>query len=278
MLLGFAAVPVAADEVLLIDGVRLTGRVAHKAGDKLTLTTFYAGDIELEWDQVKTLATDGPVDVLLVGADEPLRAPLELAGEGGVRLRGVRFALIDVVYINPTPDEAGSAILYSGNAKASATITRGNSRGEQTYFESDMTARSANYRYTLLGKINSGRDDGVKTAGNWLASGNFDRFIDDREFLYVRGSLERDRFRDIERRSTTGVGYGLQLVETQRSNVSVRGGIDFVKTDLISVEDERYPAFGWGIHAAHKIAGRFELLHDQDGFWYLEDGDSVTIR
>lgn len=270
-----------ADEVLLMDGARLTGSVVHKSGDKLTFKTGYAGEIQINWSDVRTFSTDTPVDIMLTGEREPLRSILELSGEGGVRIHGKRIPLIDIVYINPNPDQMGKAVLYSGNAKASASYTSGNTRGEQSYFDADFTGRSAKYRYTLLGRIQSAREgpQKSKTAGNWLASGNFDGFIDDRNFLYVRVSVERDRFKDINRRSTVGFGYGFQLIETQRTNVSIRGGPDFVTVDYhLLGEDERYPALGWGVRATHKLTGTVELFHDHDGFQNLEDSNRTTIR
>jgi putative salt-induced outer membrane protein YdiY len=269
-----------ADEVVLMDGARLTGSVVHKAGEKLTFKTAYAGEIQINWSEVRTLSTENPVDVVLVGEEEPLREVLELSGEGGTRILGMRVPLVDVVYINPKPDQIGKAILYSGNVKASASYVRGNTRGRQTYFDADFTGRSAKYRYALLGKIHSAREgpEQDKTAESWLASGNFDGFLDDKNFLYVRGSVERDRFKDVDRRSTIGVGYGFQLIETQRTNVSVRGGIDFVRVNHVLAQDERYPALGWGVQATHKLTSTVELFHSQEGFQNLEDSDRTIIR
>jgi len=274
------ALVAAADEVVLMDGTHLNGAVVHKAGDKLTFTTPYAGEIQINWSDIRSLATDSPVDVVLVGESEPRRSTLELSGEGGVRIHGQRIPLVDIVYINPNPDEVGKAVLYSGNAKASASYTSGNTRSEQSYFEADFTARSAKYRYSLLGKIQSAREGPQenKTAGNWLANGNFDRFLDDKNFLYVRGSIERDHFKDVDRRSTMGVGYGFQFIETLRTNVSVRGGLDFVTTDHLVAEDERYPAFGWGVRATHKVTGTAELFHEHEGYQNLEDRNRTIIR
>ncbi|HKQ30359.1 MAG TPA: DUF481 domain-containing protein, partial [Burkholderiales bacterium] len=238
------------------------------------------GEIEITWSDVRTLSTEKPVDIVLVGDRELSRSILELSGEGGVRVHGLRVPLIDIVYINPNPDQVGNAVLYSGNAKASVSYTSGNTRNEQSYLDADFTARSAKYRYTLLGKAQSVREgpDQNRTAGNWLGNGNADRFLDDKNFLYLRGSIEHDRFKDIDRRSTTGIGYGFQFIETLRTNVSVRAGVDFVSVDYRLAEDERYPALGWGVRVTHKLFGAVELFHEHEGFQNLEESRRTIVR
>src|SRR5690606_35786267 len=95
---------------------------------------------------------------------------------------------------------------------------------------------------------------------------------------YVRGSLEHDRFKDIDLRSTAGGGYGVQLLENDRSNVSIRGGLDYVVIDHYMAGNESYPALGWGVKASHRLQKyNLELFHEQDGFQQISDGSHLTL-
>jgi hypothetical protein len=113
----------------------------------------------------------------------------------------------------------------------------------------------------------------------WLLEGSYDRFFTERQFGYVRSSLEHDAPKDIDRRATAGFGYGVQLAETPAASVALRGGLDYVDVERFVAPDEGYPAAGWGIKARFLPRGReLELFHEQEGFWNLEDTDVVLVR
>jgi len=276
-----AAVAVA-DEVVLQNGDRLTGSIVHKSGETLTLESDYAGKLTIPWKSVVSIATDTPVELILsddrrfrfrFGAAAPESAFVEAyEAAGSVRLE-------EIAFINPTPVESGIGTVSSGHAGVSAATTSGNTSGTRTYGDADYTVRGKQYRWSLSGKANRVTDSGQKTASNWLAGGDYDRFISEDRFLYLRASAERDRFKDVELRSALGGGYGVQLIEDERTKASLRGGLDYVVVDRIANPNERYPALGWGVKASHKFNGAgSEVFHEHDGFWNLRDREHVTIR
>lgn len=270
-----------ADDVTLVNGNRLVGRILHKTGDILELDTKYAGLLKIKWSDVIALSTDKPVEILLVGDERPRRAVLISAYDGSVDLIGDAsdVPFIHIAFINPTPEESGLGALYSARINASSTHARGNVHNDQNYLEGELTARSRDYRYTIGGKVADSSDAGRQVASSWLVAGNYDLFLSEKRFLYLRGSRESDRFKGIYRRSTVGTGYGFQFIETLRINVSLRGGIDYVTLHRISGETEDYPAFGWGVRATYKLSDRgTELFHEQDGFQNLNNTRQITVR
>jgi putative salt-induced outer membrane protein YdiY len=274
-----------ADEVVLQNGDRLTGRIVHKSGETLTLESDYGGKITIRWKSVASLSTDAPVELIL-NDERRIRARLGAApstegGEGRAEsddaAGGVR--LDRITFINPTPVESGIGTVSSGHAGVSSATTSGNTSGTRTYGDADYTVRGKRYRWSVSGKANRVTDSGEQTASSWLAGGDYDRFISDDRFLYLRASAERDRFKDVELRSALGGGYGLQLIEDERTKVSLRGGLDYVVVDRVVSPNERYPALGWGVKASHKFNGAgSEVFHEHDGFWNLRERGHVTIR
>jgi putative salt-induced outer membrane protein YdiY len=273
---------VIADDVVLANGDRLSGRLLHKSGDVLAFETPPAGQLKIRWSDVVALSTDREVEIWLAGEARPRRAVLSSAYDGTVDLVGDEsdVPLVRIAFINPTPEESGVGALYNGHVTASATRVRGNTDTQQSYADADFTGRSRDYRYTLTGKFSQNRDHGVKIASNWLFTGNVDYFLTAKRFLYLRGSRESDRFKGVDRRSTVGAGYGVQLIETLRTNVALRAGIDYVNLNRLPPEDDtRYPAIGWGVRAAHKLAERgTELFHEQDGYLNLRNSQQITLR
>jgi hypothetical protein len=258
----------AADEVVLRNGDRLSGTVLHVADGKLALRTPYAESLELDWATVAQIRTDAPVAVLRRGETRPTL--LRLTPE---------VALDDILYVNPKPHESGLGTSYSGRAALAASYVRGNAESERFYGDGEFTGRARAYRYTVSGKAERREDALAGSNLAWLASGNYDRFVAERRFLYVRGSLEHDRAKDIDRRSALGGGYGAQLVESERLNVSLRGGLDTVAVERSAAPDERYPALGWAFKADAKPWGApLQAFHEHEGFWNLEDTAQLFVR
>jgi hypothetical protein len=56
-----AAGAAAADEVLFLNGDRLTGKIISATGGKLTIKTEAAGELTVDLTKVKTFSTDEPV-------------------------------------------------------------------------------------------------------------------------------------------------------------------------------------------------------------------------
>lgn len=176
-------------------------------------------------------------------------------------------------------DARERAVAYSGRALLSAAQARGNAPSEHWHVDAQFTARARAYRYELSGRSDRRSAPSAETESAWLAGANYDRFLAERQFVYARGSLEHDRAKDIDARGTMGAGYGVQLLETEASNLSLRGGLDYVAVDRIVGPREEYPAFGWGVKATFKpFSAPLELFHDQEGFWNLEHTDVVILR
>lgn len=277
----FFCTPATADIIVFRNGDRMSGRVMHKHNAVLVFETTHAGTINVNWNDILTLQTEKPVAVMIRNDETISRETLEAGVEGHVTLKGSQRSvpLQDIAYINPTPEQSGVGILYSGRASLAATDTQGNTTNRRVYAEAALAARTRDYRYNLGAKFNRQQDFGLQTASSWQADGNYDWFLDKRTFRYVRSSFEHDRFKDINLRSTVGGGYGLQLAETPRTNISIRGGLDYVTIDHTTAANEDYPALGWGLRISHRLDVRnIELFHEQDGFAQIANGSDVTLR
>jgi putative salt-induced outer membrane protein YdiY len=278
ILLAVEACGARADEVVLRNGDRLRGEIAALAGGKLVLRTDYAGEVALRWSEVASLSTTRPVEVMLEGARAPLRGILQPVYGGRALLVGadgaaVEVALGEIAFLNPKPYESGLGTHYAGHLALAAAYTRGNSTDEQFNADGELTARAREYRYTLSARLDRRDQSGAEANTAWLGSANYDRFVAERRFVYARGSLEHDRAKDVDRRSTIGAGYGAQLLDTPGASLSVRAGLDYVVVERFVTPGESYPAFGWGVKAEYT-----PFFHEHEGFWNLEDTAAVLIR
>ncbi len=298
-----------ADTVFLHNGDRLSGRILHLSPDSLTLETTWAGEMQIRRLEVRAIQTDKPVIVLRERTDHTEWAVISPGDPGRMTIRPVPaeevfgttvrqdeaataaqpepppptpldVAARSIRYINPIPEESGEGVSRDGRITLSGAILRGNSNGERLYVESDFNTRARDWRYSIGLKARRERDAGNLVSSNWLLSGNHDRFLAGSErFAYLRASFEEDRFRDISLRSALGAGLGIQLLQTERTQLSVRAGLDAVGLRRYEGVDERYPAFGWGVNFSRRVDWfAAELFHDQSGFWNLDDAAQVTVR
>jgi putative salt-induced outer membrane protein YdiY len=269
-----------ADLVRLDNGDRLSGRIEHMSGATLRLKTTYAGSISLPWKRVVSVVTDAPVNVILKNSDRILSSRLLSGPAGRIVLESgaVDVAPAQVAYINPTPAESGHGASYSGRAMLSATSASGNSSNGRLYAQGELTIRARMHRYHVRLQAEQASDSGQETASNWLASGRFDRFVDKRSFFYGRTSFQNDRRNDLRLRSTLGGGYGFQFYETERTKLSLGGGLDYVAVDHETEPNERYPAAGWSFKFSHRLGTlSLELFHDEDGYLSLTNTKNMTV-
>lgn len=281
-LLAFANV--AADEITLKNGDRISGEVIAKTGEKLLVRTSYAEDVAIAWGEIASISTSRAIEVLLEGEDATLRGILQPLYGGGVLLVDLEgnahsLALGRIAFLNPEAHRIEGRVAYTGRATLAANYASGNVDSERLYGEAEFSARARDYRYNVNGRIERREDLLLGEVTSWLAGANYDRFLDENEFAYARASLEHDEVKSIDRRATVGAGYGWQLFDTERLRLSVRSGLDYVGVERIGAEDDRYPALGWGVRIdAAPWGARVELFHEQEGFWNLEDTDVVTLR
>jgi putative salt-induced outer membrane protein YdiY len=272
-----------ADEIELTNGDRITGRIVSKAGNELVVRTDYAGELRLRWDLVKSLRTSEPVTVMTAGGDLLNSAQLAASEADKVALSNPstegNVKREDIAFINPTPEQSGNGVSYSGRVNMSAALVRGNAENDRIYGDGALDARAKGYAWGLGMKVDRRKDRGVKTAQQWLLNGNYDHFVNERQFIYARTSFEQDKIKDIQLRTTVGAGYGWQIFEDEQTRLSLRTGLDYVNVDRIVSRDDDYPALGWGVRASHWLLDRrAELFHDQDGFWSIADTQQLTIR
>ncbi len=271
-----------ADQIVLANGDRLTGKVVSKANDTLAFETDYAGTIKIRWKDVVSVTTDAPVTVM--SADGKLeKGRLQRTESGGLELvseegaRGVRLTEMD--HINPPPHVAGTGVTYSGRVSFLASASSGNTDDARLYGEADFRARAKAYSYGLDVRAEQKEESGETTAQNYYMGGRYNYVIDDERFAYVRSSLENDEFKDIRLRGTLGAGLGLNIFETRKSHLRVLGGLELVAVDRKDGVSESFPAFGWGVDYSQWFwADRFELFHDQKGFASLQDSENISLR
>jgi putative salt-induced outer membrane protein YdiY len=222
-----------ADEVYLVNGDRISGKVQTLLDGKLTIESALAGKIVIDINNIATFKTDEPVEVRLKDGTS-FKQQIEkaeagkFAVKGGETLKAQDFNVALIAAVNPPPKEepkwhgeiSGAVISTHGNTKnlsesVSAAVTK---RGEN-----DRTLLSFDYYYAKQRDENTGEME--KTQDQWKARGKYDYFFSKKLYGFIDTRYERDAIAELQRRVLIGAGGGYQWVESEPFNFSTDAGI-----------------------------------------------------
>ncbi|MGJ8619334.1 MAG: DUF481 domain-containing protein [Methylophilaceae bacterium] len=271
-----------ADTVKLKNGDVLTGTVIKKETDKLVFKTKYTGEINITWTDIASLSTDKPVTVMLAN-DSSFTGEIKQSDEGRaqIQLSGLNtnadVDLKDLAYINPSAEVSGKGVAWSGHANLGGATSQGNTDNSQIRFDTEAIARTKQNRYTIGAYVNRAKADGESTAFNSKGYTQYDHFLTKQWYVYANGSLENDKFRDINLRSSAGIGTGYQFYEQEDLNLSIEGGVNYISTDFNQAEDDRYASGRWALKYDQLVFQSVKFFHQHEVLVSLEDVANTLV-
>jgi hypothetical protein len=280
------ASPAWADQIVLKDGDRITGEIIKKDQLTVTMRSKNFGTVTLKWDDIATVSTDQPLNVVLAndvtvksviqtqdgriqitapGAPQSV-APADIIAlrndnEEKVYERLLHPGLLDLWTITGSLNLAGT----KGNAKTSTVTTPVN------FLRASNTSRTTAYfnsigATALVNGVNAQTARAVR--GGWSYSRNLTKDL----FANSFNDYEYDKFQSLDLRTVIGAGLGYQLwtAETGRLAV-VSGGAwnreRFSPATLPSFVRRSGEAY-WGDDFNYKLSTRTSVLQ---GFRMFND-------
>lgn len=276
--------PAGADELRLKNGDRISGKLVAMEEGTLIFKTSYAGKMSIKWEAISTMSTEAPIRVVL--SDETALNGITQSAEAGKMkmkmgkiVETVSFDLMEVRAINPKPAVTEPAVKTKGHVNIGLTSTRGNSDTGTQHLDGEFVARSSKNRFTIGAELNRAEDDGEKTVNNAFGSLKYDHFLTQKWYLYSSASFEKDEFKDLDLRTTLGLGAGYQFLETPITNLSLEAGLTYVNEDYDTGEDDGFPSARWALNFDRYFAKKvIQFFHFHEGFVGFEDTDDTIIR
>lgn len=273
-ILAGAAHPAIADEVRLMNGDRITGRVESLADGTLVFST-PLGELRIPWPQVVTLVVEEPVEAV-IGAADPVLVTIGPAGDDGTAALepGGATRLADITALSRP-----RRVTLDGGVNAGFVSSGGNSDVNTVHVDGDLVARADEHRYTVSAVVNRAKDNDLENARNWTTSFKYDRFISSRLFVNANAIFTNDRFRDLALRTALGAGLGYQALQTAIVTLTADAGLGWVDENLETGQGDRYAAIRES--AALTIAAipqLVELFHRHDGYFGVTGDDDLFIR
>jgi putative salt-induced outer membrane protein YdiY len=270
-----------ADEIILENGDKLTGKVVRLENGQLVLNTEYAGTIEIQVEKVSHVTTDEPMETTLVdGTTRKARVFYRDTTAENVKREeektpvDVNIAEVKNIYLKQKPP-----ITLKGRANVGITIDKGNTNSEQYRIDGEIIARTEKQRFTLGGELNREQADNTTTVANWKAYGLYDYFIRPKWFLYGSSLFDHDEFADLDLRTTLGAGAGHQFFESDDLNLSVSAGLAYIFENFIVAEDDDFAGAQWIVQYDQFFFKKsVQLFHSSNGYVSLEQGSNWLIN
>ena len=223
-----------ADQVILDNGDRVTGKITKKDGDSVTITSDLMGAVTIKWAHVKSVTTDAPVTVVLAGG-KTVEGKLETSGDQ-VAVAGQTAPLPSVTPVRNAAEEAKYQRylhpplydLWSGYYDFGIADASGNSRS-LSITNAVAASRTTNndkiavYFNEIYAKGLVGNIVGV-TAQSWRGGWNYNRNLNKRTFLTVFDDYENDKFQNLNFRGVFGGGAGYHAIASARATLDLLGG------------------------------------------------------
>jgi putative salt-induced outer membrane protein YdiY len=229
--------PAGADEVIFLNGDRLTGTIVSAAGGKLILRTEAAGEVTIDMSKIRTFSSDAPVDVRVGDKKIPHETQVTAGAEGQVEAEITPgappepLAINDILAINPPPPA------WHGSFALNGLFTTGNSETEQIGFtfrlhkkwEVDRWLFGAEYSYGRQTDPNTGIASTTVDFGQ--ATAKYERDITEKWYGFGLLRFERDGVAGLNYRITPSAGAGYRWFEGPTFNLSTEAGPSYVYED-----------------------------------------------
>lgn len=277
-----------AGEVVFKNGDRLTGEVTQLGGGKLKIKSAIAGEIMVNLADVATFSTDAPVEIKLKDGSV-LNQPVVKSETPGTiattqSASGVAPSQLTLDQVATINEPKVPATRWTGNIRAGALVTRGNSDTDAVNVAGEAVRRSVDDRFSLTGQYLYGRqrddDTGEKSTStdNWTFQGKYDYFVSKKLYVYGVAKFERDRIADLSLRAQPGVGVGYQWIESAKSNFSTEVGLGFTYEDYKNQDSNSYINARVAYHYDRVLRENVKFVHNVEYLPSLEDVGKFNIN
>jgi putative salt-induced outer membrane protein YdiY len=230
-----------ADQVVMKNGDRVTGAIVKQDGKTITVKTDVFGVVTASWDQVASLRSDQPINIVLKDGKTLTGTVAWTEGQIDVTMKDARVQLRpdQVVALRNSAEEAayqrllnpGMLQLWAGGGSLGWAGTAGNAK-TLTFTTSFNAARLTNTDktsiYFNLIKASALINGQSATTAQAVRGGiSYDHNANRRLFVNVFNDYEYDRFQDLDLRFVIGGGLGFHAVKTETSKLDLLAGLDY---------------------------------------------------
>lgn len=227
-----------ADEIVLENGDRVTGKVKSAKDGILVFTTGYSEPMSIRISSMRSISTDDPVEVhlqsgeVLKGRLIPWEAGQAVVEPSAERQKTV-IDLATVRAINPPSP-------WSGNITVGGNLQTGNTERLTASIGAEALRRTKQDRFSLRFLFNYAEEDDTITARNTFGALKYDYFFTRRTYGFLNLEMLSDEFKNINLRTSVGPGIGYQVWDDPGKTLMLEIGVNYFSEDLDKGEDDQW--------------------------------------
>lgn len=285
---------VLADQVVLKNGDRLTGKIIKADGKKLVIASEFAGEVAVVWDAVTEINSDAPLYLTL--ADGRTVSGLVSMTNGRVEVRSaaggpvvndksnvtlLRSEAEHLAYLRQL--DPGWFDQWIGDANLGVALTQGNSDTTSVALGMAISRTTPHDKTSLYAAAVYSSDStsgDSRTTANSIRSGlRYERNINDKWFGYAFTDLERNGLQDLNLRFVLGGGLGYRLIRSEHTQLDLLGGLAWNREYFSGIDNDRSSADAQiGQTLEHRIGTRTTLKEQLYFFPNLSNAGEYRVN
>ena len=284
LLLFFAlpGLPVLADRLHFTDGESITGALLGIDDGKIKWQSAILGELQIEQHHVALIETGDHYDLNTSSRKMTncwmfiQQQKQHLHCDQGVELLSSWKLVVAAgeTITEPLPilEQKGNLVIAAEDSSGNNDITKYNiqARSEWRYIESRHT-------FALLFEEES--VESQTTRNKWNTSYQYDQFFTAQWFATGNAFYEEDEFREIDQRTSAGLGLGYQFLDTSYYKLSGKGTFNYVDEQFSSGVQRATPAFLWNLDFTWRLNDSgMELFHRHVLLQSFDSGEDFEIN
>jgi hypothetical protein len=249
-----------ADEIIFLNGDRLTGKLLNIKDTNITFNPELMGTITFDISKTESISTDEPVKINFDNGTA-ITTTSVIFKDGKVSIKGIETGAV----INVAPQEVfsvskpGASRVANWTGSISGGFTKTDNDEDTTTFNSilKLKRRSPKHRLRTRGLFFVEREKDSETRRheateeNLTADMRYDYFFHKKYFWFASENYKRDIINNLDYRLITGSGLGYQWLDTATKQLDLTGGFAYT-TEQYSAnnieEDNSYLSYLFGIN------------------------------
>ncbi|MFW6414631.1 MAG: DUF481 domain-containing protein, partial [Verrucomicrobiota bacterium] len=266
--------------VKLTNGDIITGEVKEIRDEKMVFHTPYHGELTIPVNDVDDIAVtsedaDGnfPVDgereaaVAAESAGDDEGNDLPDSGESKEETQAEE---------EMSPESHPRRDLWSGSLSAGGNRQTGNTERTSATFEVNAARETEVDELGLRFRYNYAEEDNSLTARNVYGEINYHYDITPRTYWLLEMSLLSDEFRDLDLRTTSGVGLGYRWLDRESLRFATEGGLTYITRNYEGHEDDNSLSARLAAIFEWDVSDTFSLTEELTFYPALEGGSDIV--
>ncbi len=268
-----------AGQLQLSNGDVISGELTLIEKDTVSWQNDLLGDLKIKKAYIIALQTQSKVDL---SADKTGCSILDWREQTAQFVCGGEQILLTVLetqtYLKPDPllvAELSSTSIRDVSGKLRFTGSQSHGNKTQQHWDVAVSRKwqYGDYRNIVALSYESNSTDSSKGDEEYELDYQFNWFFNRQWFLYADTNGQRDDAKSIEERYSLGLGLGYQIIQTDKSSLSIELGGENAKENVENGDDKDLNSLRWQLDYDQELIGGLSFFHNHDILAVSDQGD-----